>query len=78
MKFIIHDERDMLQRDDNGTIISDGITGRIGADNAFLSIYAALPDNAPDLRSLDVGASIRGVSFSMSGGRGVYSVLRVS
>jgi hypothetical protein len=76
--FIIHDTKDKLHHSDNGQIISDGVVGRIGPDNAYLSIYASFPDGSKDLRALDVGDKILGVSFSMSGGHGVYTVIRVA
>ena len=67
-------------RNDDGSFISEGVVGRITAGNAFLTVYAQFPEDVPRsrLRELDVGGSIKGVKYSLSGSEGVYDVYRVS
>jgi len=44
-KFIIWDPKDNYRPrcDDDGNIVSDGVTGRIGEDNVYLTTYADYP-----------------------------------
>lgn len=75
--YILWDPRDgSLALQDDGTIISDGLIGRIGPDNIYLTAYAKYP-TGKSYRDLDVGEGIAGVVFSLSGSRGVYTVYRV-
>lgn len=77
-KFIIWDRRDNYKprQDADGTIISDGVLGRLDADNVYLRTYACWPD---DRRPADlaVGDCIEGVIYRLSGERGTYDIYRV-
>jgi hypothetical protein len=76
--FILWDRRDGApRRDEDGALVSDGIVGRIGPDNVYLSGYAAYPADTRPL-DLDVGGCIPGVGYSLSGSRGTYDVYRVA
>ena len=57
-------------------IVSDGIIGRIGAENAYLTVYPEYPDHD---RPTDLGVQgfITGVEFGLSGSKGTYDVFRV-
>lgn len=77
-RFILWSTRDGAPRcDDDGVIVSDGIVGRIGADNVYLRGYAAYPGGVRPL-DLAVGECIRGVQYSLSGSTGIYDVYRVA
>lgn len=77
-RFILWDPKDGAPRqDDEGRIVSDGILGRISADNAYLSLYGTYPgDRRPN--DLRVGEAIPSVRFSLSGSSGSYTVIRVA
>lgn len=85
-RFIIWDKRDAMgvgstghpRRDDDGNIISDGIVGRVGFANAYMTIYPELPEGAKPPNALEVGECIEGVKYSVSGSRGVYDIYRVA
>ena len=79
MKFILWDRKDghRPRLDDDGNVDSDGILGRIGSDNVYLTTYARYPGNMRP-NDLEVGAAIRSVSFSLSGSSGSYDIYRVS
>lgn len=62
--------------DDDGTIVSDGIIGRVDADNAYLTIYGTYRDERRP-KDLEVGCRIAGVTFTLSGGYGCYDIYRV-
>ena len=62
--------------DDDGIIVSDGVVGRIGEDNAYLTTYGEYPGEKRG-RDLEVGGSIKGVRYSLSGSSGVYDIYRV-
>lgn len=77
-RFIIWDPADGRPRvGGSGAIVSDGIIGRVGPENAYVKIYARYPEG-PTHRDLAVGQHIDGVVFSLSGTKGVYQVWRVS
>lgn len=80
MKFIIWDPKDNYRpsMDEQGNeIVSDGVIGRVGPNNVYLTTYARYPKDAKALRELEVGECIKGVVFSLSGSRGVYDIYRV-
>jgi hypothetical protein len=61
-----------------GSIVSDGVLGRVSKENAYLKVYAELP--AKDSRKLDdleVGDCIANVRYRLSGQTGYYDVYRV-
>lgn len=58
-------------------IVSDGVIGRVGPNNVYLTTYACYPKDAKALRELEVGECIKSVVFSLSGSRGVYDIYRV-
>lgn len=64
------------RRDDNGAIVSDGVLGRIGPDNCYLTAYPCFPDGRLP-RDLAVGESIKGVRYRLSGETHFYDVYRV-
>jgi len=78
-KFIIWDPKDNYRPrcDDDGNIVSDGVTGRIGEDNVYLTTYADYPPSSKKLSELEVGESIKKVRYSLSGSSGLYDVYRV-
>lgn len=78
-KFILWDTKDGAPRvdEETGEITSDGAVGRITAENAFLAVYASYPDARRPV-DLEVGESIPRVTYSLSGGFGMYDVIRVS
>ena len=80
MRFILWDPRDshdfLPRRDDDGVIISDGVLGRISADNVYLTAYAEYYDTRRPV-DLAVGECIKNVRWSLSGARGCYPVYRV-
>lgn len=78
-KFILWDPRDNFRprEDDDGNVVSDGVLGRMTQDNVYLTAYAEYPDNRRPA-DLEVGESIKGVTYSLSGSRGVYDVYRVA
>lgn len=82
MLFIIWDPRDrhdgLPRFDDSGKIISDGILGRIGPDNVYLTAYANYHKDERRPGDLEVGEHIDGVGFRLSGEHGRYDVWRVA
>jgi len=78
MQFILWDTKDGHRPtlDDDRNIISDGILGRIGPDNVYLKVYAKYPGDVRPV-DLEVGACIKNVLFSLSGGTGGYDIYRV-
>jgi len=77
-RFILWDRQDGDPRRQDGDLISDGVIGRVNADNVYLTAYAQYPDGAKRPWDLAVGEAIEGVVFELSGGRGVYDVYRVA
>lgn len=76
-KFIVWDPRDgHVRYDDEGTPISDGVIGRVGEDNVYLTTYADYGNN-PRHTSLEVGQMTEAV-FSLSGSKGYYQIHRVA
>jgi hypothetical protein len=79
MKFIIWDPRDNYRprTDEEGNeIVSDGLLGRVGEDNVYLTTYAEYPRGRRHT-DLAVGECVKGVHFRLSGEHGVYDVYRV-
>lgn len=72
-RFIIQPLDEPLRVED-GRILSDGVVGRIGPNNAFLRTYAAYTGATHD--DLKLGEGCR-AEFSLSGQTGVYTVFRV-
>ena len=86
-KYILWDPRDGdPRRAEDGEFISDGLIGRIGPDNVYLTTYADWPSVVLgggtkawlDYRDLEVGQRIRNVVYRLSGQKGVYDVWRVA
>lgn len=81
-RFILWDPSDGPIRrdaDDPDSIISDGILGRVGIDNVYLTIYAGYPvDNDTRPRDLAIGECIKGVGYTLSGSSGIYDIYRVA
>jgi hypothetical protein len=90
-KFIIWDPRDEdppgrgPRRDEDGNITSDGLIGRVGEDNVYLTAYAGYTGRTAKPgedwktrthRDLEVG-EWTGADFSLSGSKGHYQVWRV-
>lgn len=74
--FIIWDQKDgEPRRGDDGEFLTDGIIGRVGADNVYVRGYAAYREG--DHESLEVG-QFAVADFSLSGSKGTYRVYRVS
>ena len=77
MLFILWDStKDGVVPRNGGEIATGGVLGHLTADNVYLRTYAAYPD-ARRPKDLEVGQSIVGVRFSLSGQRGCYDVVRV-
>lgn len=78
MEFILWDTKDGHRPtlDENRDIISDGLLGRIGPDNVYLTTYASYPDEVRPA-DLEVGSCIQNVRFSLSGETGSYDIYRV-
>lgn len=70
-RFIIQPLDEPLRVED-GRILSDGVVGRIGPNNAFLRTYAAYTGATHD--DLKLGEGCR-AEFSLSGQTGVYTVV---
>lgn len=82
MRFILWDARDGRPREDeDGRIVSDGLIGRIGPDNAYVRIYAEYSEatklDADGTPVLGVG-DFTDATFRLSGSVGTYRVYRVS
>jgi hypothetical protein len=78
MRFILWDPKDGNPRkDEEGNINTDGILGKMGPDNAYLTAYPVYPDETRP-RDLSVGGRIVGVKYSLSGGKGYYDIIRVA
>lgn len=79
-QFIIWDPRDGSPHRADGSLISDGLIGRVGADNVYLRAYPQWPSlvTSETLKELRVGACIRGVRYNLSGTQGTYDIYRVS
>lgn len=79
-RFILWDNNDGHVRvDEDGDIISDGVIGRVGIDNVYLTTYGQYPES--EVRrpgDLAVGERIQSVRYSLSGGSGYYDVYRVA
>lgn len=76
-RFIIWDPRDgQLRRDETGELISDGLIGRVGPENVYLTTYGEFPDERRPI-DLAIGECIRDVKYSLSGSRGTYDIWRV-
>lgn len=77
-RWIIWDPRDGYTKWDGetGECLSAGVLGPLTAGNVYLTTYAQYPDERRHT-DLAVGAVIDGVVFTLSGGRGVYEVVRV-
>ena len=77
-RFILWSRRDgdRPRLDDDGNIDSDGVIGRVGVLNCYLTTYAEYPD-ARRPEHLEVGESSPQVRYSLSGSRGFYDVYRV-
>jgi len=78
-KFILWDPKDNFRprEDDEGSITSDGVLGRVTVGNVYLTTYGEYPDERRPA-DLKVGDSIKGVKYSLSGSRGVYDIYRVA
>ena len=80
-RFILWDPRDGYPRFDAEVdppkCVSDGLLGRVGADNVYLTVYAEYPDEKRP-QDLEIGQAIAGVGFSLSGGKGSYDIVRVA
>jgi hypothetical protein len=85
-RFIIWDPRDgngFPRRDHDGNITSDGLVGRIGRSNAFLSAYAGnlrtVCGRSTTLDELSENDTMPlEADFTLSGERGSYEIFRVS
>lgn len=78
-RFILWDQRDNFQprMDEEGNqIVSDGLLGRVGVDNVYLTAYAQYTGDKRPI-DLEVGEAIKDVHFRLSGEHGVYDVYRV-
>ena len=77
-KFIIWDPRDGFYPTlgEDKAIISDGIIGRVTADNVYLKIYAQYKDDQKSIDELLVGEYVK-ADFRLSGEKGSYKVFRV-
>ena len=71
MKFIIADPKD-----DGPWPLYAGVIGPIGPSNVYLTAYAKYPTSQRP-SDLNVGESIIGVQFSLSGQRNTYTIRRV-
>lgn len=81
-RFIIWDPRDgngYARWDDAGNkIISDGVLGRIGIDNVYLTAYPEWPElETRRPRDLGLNGIICGVKYRLSGESGEYDIIRV-
>lgn len=77
-QFIIWDEADgKPRRNEDGEWISDGLVGRIGLDNVYLTAYGVRPEGSYPYDELEVNQALHDVVFSLSGSKGRYSVYRV-
>lgn len=78
-RYILHDHsrNEDPQRDSDGAFVSDGALGRLGIGNVYLTIYGTYPAESKRPGDLAVGEAIHGVTYNLSGGRGVYSIYRV-
>lgn len=78
--FILWDHKDggYPTRGEDGEIITDGILGRIGIDNVYLTTYGARPKGTVPYEKLEVGQRVSNVRFSLSGETGYYDVYRVA
>jgi len=80
MKYILWNSNrdgDRPTTDEDGAIISDGVLGRLTADNVYLKVYAQYPEGQPLIEDIAVGEAVRGVRFHLSGETGFYDVWRV-
>lgn len=79
-QFIIWDPKDGQHppADSDGSIISDGVIGRVGLDNVYLATYGQKPKGTVEYTDLQVGHRVRNVRFSLGDRDGYYDVYRVS
>ena len=77
MRFILWNRDDGFSpRRDAGEVVSDGVLGRIDADNVYLKVYADYPGTTRPA-DLDVGGCLADVVFRLSGEKGEYDIYRV-
>lgn len=83
-QFILWDRADgPVPKDASGEIRTSGLTGRIGPDNCYLSVYARNlrsemgPVGRGCLFELEVGDKLT-ADFALSGSKGTYEIYRVS
>jgi hypothetical protein len=78
-RYILHDHslNEDPQRNADGAIVSEGALGRLGIGNGYLTTYGSYPAESRRPGDLGVGEAIHGVTYNLSGGRGVYSIYRV-
>lgn len=77
MKFIIWDSRDGNPRTQDGGWVSGGLIGPVTTDNVYLCVYGVRPEGSKPYEKLEVGECVAGVTFRLSGSKGVYDVYRV-
>jgi hypothetical protein len=78
-KFILWDKRDGTGSpglDGDGSIVSDGVVGRVEISNAYLTSYGSYPDDKRP-SDLEIGDCIENVTYSLSGSLGEYDIYRV-
>lgn len=77
-RFILWDPKDGGPRlDEEGKIVSDGVLGRLGEGNVYLTTYGEYPDDRRP-KDLDIGERIAGVRYSLSKSSGIYDIYRVT
>lgn len=75
MKYILWDPKDgEPRRDEDGAFLTDGLIGRIGPDNVYLTAYAKVLRTP--IAELHVGG-VTEAEFSLSGSKGTYRIYRV-
>ena len=79
-KFVVVETEHRLRSlwDELGQLQTEGVLGLIDEDNCYLTAYPRWPDKEERRpKDLEVGESIKGVVYSLSGSSGIYDVYRV-
>ena len=81
MNFILWDRKEgptPPRNQDTGEILTSGCMGVIALDNLYVRTYVIYPEGSKPLKNLEIGESIRGVKFSLSGSTGYYNIYRIA